>query len=175
MKMHKFPTTSDAYDDTQCGVTYEDGSQIEVKNGDLLLIDAEKVVGVTDTWPFAVTVAHGQLHSLEIGAAVPVELRKKYGPHILRAIGQAILREWPVRKEFLALLPPIKKYQRCSCCGSSFSGRQWSNQDDEFGVCNNCIDDCTSEGDWLEPGCAHGIPGIHYDVTGAHFRSKAGA
>jgi hypothetical protein len=176
MKMHKFSDTGTAYDCTQCGCTFEGGVETQVKNGDLLLIDTEQVVGVTDTWPFVVTAAAGKLHSLAHGVAVPIELRKQYGPQILRAVGQAILRGWPVRQAFLDLLLPIRKNMSCACCGTYTTGRQWGNRDDGYGLCNGCIDDCvTNPNDWLEAGCAYGIPGVHYDIDGAHYRAKAGA
>lgn len=54
MKSHEFETTMSAYDNTQCNE--------EVKTGDILIIKDEGVVGVSDTWPIAVTVNHGQLH-----------------------------------------------------------------------------------------------------------------
>ena len=53
-KIHYFDSTGDAYDACQC-----DDS---VKKGDTLLIENEKVVGVAETWPFAVTEKAGKLH-----------------------------------------------------------------------------------------------------------------
>ena len=50
----KFESTADAYDATQCND--------DIHDGDILLIANECVVGVADTWPMAVTVAHGELH-----------------------------------------------------------------------------------------------------------------
>jgi hypothetical protein len=51
---HFFETTAAAYDACQC-----DSS---LKDGDILIIQSERVVGVVDTWPMAVTVDHGKLH-----------------------------------------------------------------------------------------------------------------
>lgn len=54
-KTHYFDTSGDAYDETQCSE--------EIKNGDLLVIKAERIVAIADTWPFAVTKEHGMLHA----------------------------------------------------------------------------------------------------------------
>ena len=69
--VHCFETTGEAYDACQC----DEG----IKDGDVLVIKSEGVVGVADTWPFAVTVKSGDLHSLKgdateesVGAEKPV-------------------------------------------------------------------------------------------------------
>lgn len=175
MKLHKFSSTSEAYDCTQCGCTFDADKEIEVKNGDLLVIEAEQVVGVADTWPFAVTVATGQLHIPVVDGTLSDGVASRLGPHLLRAMGQALLRGWSVREQMLKLLPPVMGLT-CACCGNYHKGRQWFNRDDGYGLCNNCIDDCVTDPlDWLEPGCSYGVPGIHYDIDGAHYRAKAGA
>lgn len=51
-----FDTTADAYDDSQCHEA--------IQNGDVLLIPSERVVGLANTWPVAITVESGELHSL---------------------------------------------------------------------------------------------------------------
>jgi len=56
MSIHKFESTVDAYNACQC----DEG----IKQGDLLVIESEGVVGVADTWPYAITEAHGSLHRL---------------------------------------------------------------------------------------------------------------
>lgn len=50
-----FGYSGDAYDASQTGVA---------PTGGLLVIRAEGVVGISSCWPFAVTVAHGELHSV---------------------------------------------------------------------------------------------------------------
>lgn len=55
-RIHAFETTGNAYDATQTGEAIE--------TGDTLLVHAEGVVAVAMTWPFAVTTAHGHLHSM---------------------------------------------------------------------------------------------------------------
>lgn len=59
MRIHLFESTGEAYDACQCDE--------DIKDGDVLVIESERVVGVADTWPFAVTVAHGNLHVLKDG------------------------------------------------------------------------------------------------------------
>ena len=56
MSIHKFDSTAEAYDACQCDE--------DIKRGDLLVIESEGVVGVADTWPYAITEAHGELHQL---------------------------------------------------------------------------------------------------------------
>ncbi|MDT0267970.1 hypothetical protein RM844_16950 [Streptomyces sp. DSM 44915] len=53
--VHRFETTKEAYDATQ---THE-----EIKDGDVLIIEGQGVVGVLyKAWPFAVTTEAGELH-----------------------------------------------------------------------------------------------------------------
>ena len=61
-KIHYFETTGDAYDACQCDE--------KITNGDLLVIVPEKVVGIADTWPIAVTENHGVLHRPKEGYTV---------------------------------------------------------------------------------------------------------
>lgn len=56
---HHFSSTQEAYDACQCDDT--------VKNGDILVIASERVVGIADTWPFAVTEPAGELHQVKPG------------------------------------------------------------------------------------------------------------
>jgi hypothetical protein len=55
VKVHHFCSSGEAYDATQCDEN--------IKNGDLLVIESEGVIGIADTWPVAVTVAYGKLHT----------------------------------------------------------------------------------------------------------------
>ncbi|WP_312937556.1 hypothetical protein [Stutzerimonas nitrititolerans] len=61
--MKTFESSGDAYDATQCDVSIE--------NGDPLVIQDEGVVGLAWTWPVAVTVKAGELHSV-VGDATGV-------------------------------------------------------------------------------------------------------
>lgn len=53
--VHTFDSTRDAYDACQTG---------DALPGDILSIPSERVIGIADTWPVAVTVAAGVLHQV---------------------------------------------------------------------------------------------------------------
>lgn len=57
MTIHYFDSSGGAYDACQC--------DDEIHTGDVLVIDNEHVVGLADTWPVAVTMNRGQLHTIE--------------------------------------------------------------------------------------------------------------
>ena len=63
---HYFSNSNEAYDACQVGET---DAGVEVNAGDILIIPTEKVVGVCDTWPFAVTKECGSLHAVKDWAA----------------------------------------------------------------------------------------------------------
>jgi hypothetical protein len=46
----------------------------EIQKGDVLLIPTEHVVGIADTWPWAITEAHGDLHQLKEAEPIDPEL-----------------------------------------------------------------------------------------------------
>ena len=52
--IHHFRTSRDAYDACQCSD--------QIKDGDFLLIRSEGVLGVADTWPWAISAQAGLLH-----------------------------------------------------------------------------------------------------------------
>jgi hypothetical protein len=56
LKVLTFESTYAAYDAIQVA------SADEIAMGDVILIPSERVVGVADTWPVAVTLAYGSLH-----------------------------------------------------------------------------------------------------------------
>ncbi|MFD7769877.1 hypothetical protein [Streptomyces sp. NPDC059787] len=59
--VHRFDDTVQAYDATQC--------REDIRNGDVLVIESERVVGFLDTaWPIAITEAHGEFHALKTPA-----------------------------------------------------------------------------------------------------------
>ena len=62
-KAHLFDSTGEAYNACQCNS--------EIKTGDTLVIGSEGVVGLADTWPFAITDESGDLHSVNREAATP--------------------------------------------------------------------------------------------------------
>jgi hypothetical protein len=53
-----YDSTGDAYDACQCCE--------ELKRGDLIIVLSEKVVGIVDTWPIAVTNESGNLHKVKV-------------------------------------------------------------------------------------------------------------
>jgi len=54
-KVHRFRSTGEAYDSTQC--------RDDIRDGDVLVIEEERVVGfLVSAWPVAVTELHGELH-----------------------------------------------------------------------------------------------------------------
>jgi hypothetical protein len=62
---HYFSSTTDAYDACMTGVHPE--TTDPVRDGDILIIESERVIGLCDTWPVAVTAEHGALHALKSG------------------------------------------------------------------------------------------------------------
>tara|TARA_R100000329_G_scaffold11603_1_gene12610 strand:+ start:218 stop:841 length:624 start_codon:yes stop_codon:yes gene_type:complete len=59
VRVWTFANSGDAYDCTQ--------GDDDLKTGDVLLIPSEKVVGISDCYPFAITKEKGQLHGVEKG------------------------------------------------------------------------------------------------------------
>lgn len=57
VKVHIFDTTDDAYDACQTDET--------IRDGDVLVIPGERVVGIACTWPFACTTERGALHKAD--------------------------------------------------------------------------------------------------------------
>ncbi|MBK8631777.1 MAG: hypothetical protein IPN84_16785 [Sphingomonadales bacterium] len=54
-----FASSGNAYDATQ--------TDAAISRGAILLIASERIVGLADTWPIAVTQAHGALHQIAPG------------------------------------------------------------------------------------------------------------
>lgn len=59
VKVHEFNDSGDAYDACQCDES--------IKDGDILLILPEGVIGLAGTWPVAITEEHGKLHTAREG------------------------------------------------------------------------------------------------------------
>ncbi len=99
MSTHHFPSTGAAYDACQTGWYFRHTAEVEVKTGDVLVIESEKVVGICDTWPVAVTIEFGHLHIPAHGASLAsvFEGRKVTAEQIAAAKTLAELRGWPVR------------------------------------------------------------------------------
>lgn len=99
MPMHEFDTTELAYKASQ--------TNSAIKNGDLLIIASEKVVGVADTWPFAVTMAHGSLHSIG-RLAKPTSFSVIEQDAIIGAITYASKMRWPLDPPAVRLASMIR-------------------------------------------------------------------
>lgn len=54
---------------------------------------------------------------------------------------------------------PIE-WLECTCCGESYRGRQWWNQDCGYGLGDCCVDFC---------GASHSGESSSYGVAGIHF------
>lgn len=80
MQIHHFKSTNEAYNACQ--------SNENIKRGDILVIQSEHVVGIADTWPFAVTVCKGQLHRIDSSIAGN-QLREEFCSSLLQAIRTA--------------------------------------------------------------------------------------
>jgi hypothetical protein len=81
-RIHYFATTAEAYDASQ--------SSDCVEQGDILVIESEKVVGIATTWPFAITPASGKLHSLTPGfSASDIAANGDYPDHSAAAVAIA--------------------------------------------------------------------------------------
>lgn len=87
MTIHAFTDSGAAYDATQ--------SSDDVRKGDVLLIASERVVGLADTWPFAVTVAAGALHTIR-GSAPLTDFAPLTSAHFAAAVALARANAWPV-------------------------------------------------------------------------------
>lgn len=111
LQIHTFDDTTDAYGACQVGETYDtDGNEQQVNTGDVLLIDEERVVGICDTWPIAVTVAHGELHAMGDYAKY-VDNGSSFGTDsIIKAVGVAAgkgyeVADWALEVVFAASHP----------------------------------------------------------------------
>lgn len=77
--VHTFDDSGQAYDATQTGEWFiDDESQgyptVEVKNGDILVIPDEGVVGLCSTWPVAITKNPGKLHQMKDEYSTPEDI-----------------------------------------------------------------------------------------------------
>jgi hypothetical protein len=56
------------------------------------------------------------------------------------------------------------KWMCCTCCGSSYRGRQWWNQDCGHGLGDCCVKYCGVNPNGGESQC-YGVPGVHFLIT----------
>lgn len=59
---------------------------------------------------------------------------------------------------------PIR-WLRCTCCGESYRGRQWWNQDCGYGLGDCCVKRCGVDPNGGESQ-VYGVPGIHFLIAG---------
>lgn len=99
MSTHFFRMSGEAYDACQTGIHYAFDGEYEVKTGDLLVIEKEKVIGIADTWPVAVTKERGHFHEPMAGVSLYecLEGRLPEMDAIAEAKKLAAERGWPVR------------------------------------------------------------------------------
>lgn len=76
---HIFASTGDAYDQTQCNPA--------IRAGDILFIASEQVVGLSWTWPVAVTALAGDLHEMAEAESAAADVIRSAGwsPEQIRA------------------------------------------------------------------------------------------
>jgi hypothetical protein len=87
--IHQFESTGQAYDACQCDEN--------IKRGDLLLIVSERVVGIADTWPVAVTVNHGRLHIPADGWTLETCIGERCPNRVAKAKLLAEIFDYPTR------------------------------------------------------------------------------
>lgn len=92
--INQYESTEEAYAACQTDET--------VKNGDTLIVETEEVIGLAWTWPVAVTVRNGELHTLKIDCDMVSMIVEAGWNNELLAIAVAIAdaRGWPVRPQF---------------------------------------------------------------------------
>ena len=88
VRSHEFHSSGQAYNACQ--------TNDDIKNGDLLIIDNEEVIGLADTWPVAVTEKFGELHTMKPGRPMSGHFPKEA---VDAAVAEANKRGWPVSKE----------------------------------------------------------------------------
>lgn len=55
---------------------------------------------------------------------------------------------------------PVRR-MTCTCCGQSYRGRQWWNQDCRYGLGDCCVEFCGVDPNGGESR-SYGVPGIHF-------------
>lgn len=63
------------------------------------------------------------------------------------------------------------KWMTCTCCGQTYQGRQWWNQDCGYGLGDCCVKFCGVDPDGGESQC-YGVPGIHFLIEQAEERNE---
>ncbi|MEN3280068.1 MAG: hypothetical protein V7607_1208 [Solirubrobacteraceae bacterium] len=84
--VHEFESTSEAYDAVNVGETFSD-QPVPVRNGDVLVVPSERVVGVAiHAWPTAITAERGCFHFLAPDASWSDVNGEDYSQSYARAV-----------------------------------------------------------------------------------------
>lgn len=59
---------------------------------------------------------------------------------------------------------PIK-WMECTCCGESYQGRQWYNQDAGYGLGDCCVEYCGADSTLGTESSCYGVAGIHFLIA----------
>ena len=59
---------------------------------------------------------------------------------------------------------PIK-WMECCCCGESYQGRQWFNQDAGYGLGDCCVSYCNVDSAPGSESSSYGVSGIHFLIS----------
>ena len=59
---------------------------------------------------------------------------------------------------------PIK-WMECCCCGESYQGRQWFNQDSGYGLGDCCVSYCNVDSAPGSESSSYGVSGIHFLIS----------
>ncbi len=88
-----FDYSGDAYDACQC--------DHRIKVGDLLVIESEKVVGMADAWPVAISAAAGKFHvAKDAGYFISMDGMGASAAQLAAAIAECKKRGWPLHAIF---------------------------------------------------------------------------
>ena len=102
MTIHTFGYTGTAYDACQC---YD----ALARDGEILHIPSESVVGLSGTWPVAVTEAHGQLHQYR-NDGDPLASAPGFDGYTqtdcVNAVQLAVAEGYPIHKPFKRFIQP---------------------------------------------------------------------
>jgi hypothetical protein len=58
------------------------------------------------------------------------------------------------------------KWMSCTCCGESYRGRQWWNQDCGYGLGDCCVNLCGADRTPDVETTSYGVSGIHFLIGG---------
>ncbi|MFD9868564.1 hypothetical protein ACFXI8_27345 [Streptomyces niveus] len=85
-----FDSTGEAYGAVQC--------RDDIRDGDVLVVESEQVIGIAHTWPFALTEAHGELQRFRKGLDPPTWEDGKHAPGVAVAEREAARMGFPLTR-----------------------------------------------------------------------------